>query len=99
MNWDDHEFLREYVAALRNGSAAVFVGAGMSRAAGYVDWRGLLRKAAADIGLDVDRESDLVAIAQYYKDHIGTRGPINQLLIEAFPDTTNPSENHHLLAR
>jgi hypothetical protein len=98
MNWNSPEFLREYVAAIRNGSAAVFVGAGMSRAAGYVDWRGLLRKAATDIGLDVEREPDLVAIAQYYKDHSGTRGPINQLLIDAFPDTANPTENHKLLA-
>lgn len=98
MNWDNPEFLREYVAAIRNASAAVFVGAGMSRSAGYVDWRELLRKAATDIGLDVDKEPDLVAIAQYYKDHSGTRGPINQLLIEAFPDTADPTENHKLLA-
>jgi hypothetical protein len=98
MNWNSPDFLREYVSALRNGSAAAFVGAGMSRAAGFVDWRGLLKKCAEDVGLDVQQEADLVAVAQYYLDHCGTRGPINQLLIEAFPDTTEPTENHALLA-
>lgn len=98
MNWESAEFLREYVGAIRNGSAAVFVGAGMSRSAGFVDWRELLKKAAEDIGLDVQQEVDLVGVAQFYLNHVGTRGPIHQLLIEAFPDTTDPTENHKLLA-
>lgn len=98
MDWRSPEFLRAYVDAIRNGSAAVFVGAGMSRSAGYVDWRGLLKQAAEDIGLDVQQEVDLVGVAQFYLNHVGSRGPIHQLLIEAFPDITDPSDNHKLLA-
>lgn len=98
MEWQSTEFLREYVANIRNGSAAVFVGAGMSRSAGYVDWRGLLKQAADDIGLDVQQEADLVGVAQFYLNHVGSRGPIHQLLIDAFPDITEPTENHRLLA-
>lgn len=98
MDWRSPEFQRQYVAAIRNGSAAVFVGAGLSRPAGFVDWRGLLKKAAEDIGLKVEEEADLVGVAQFYLNHLGTRGPINQMLIDAFPDTTEPTENHKLLA-
>jgi hypothetical protein len=37
------EFLTNYLKELAEDNAAVFVGAGLSRAAGYVDWVGLLR--------------------------------------------------------
>ena len=32
------QFLREYVKAIRDGNAAVFAGAGLSRPSGFVDW-------------------------------------------------------------
>ena len=60
---DRQTFLREYADALRQGSAAMFIGAGVSQGAGYVNWRQLLKQIADDLGLDVDRESDLVALA------------------------------------
>jgi hypothetical protein len=52
-------FLREYGDAVAEGTAAVFVGAGMSRAAGYVDWAELLSEFALELGLDLDVETDL----------------------------------------
>ena len=52
---DKRAFLKEYTRALRDGHAALFVGAGVSRAAGYVDWKSLLQEIAEDLELDIDR--------------------------------------------
>lgn len=60
--------IREYVGAIRNGDAALFIGAGLSRESGYVDWKGLMRGCAEELGLDLDREFDLVAVAQSRQD-------------------------------
>ena len=57
------EFLREYSRALTEDRASAFVGAGFSVGAGFVDWRALLREIAADLGLSVDEEHDLIAVA------------------------------------
>src|SRR6266850_8332321 len=77
-------FLKEYTRALREGDAALFVGAGVSRAAGYVDWKQLLKEIAEDLELDIDRESDLVALAQFHVNRRQGRDRINQLLIDEF---------------
>lgn len=39
-------FINDYVEKLRQGTATIFLGAGMSKAAGFVDWKGLLRDLA-----------------------------------------------------
>ncbi len=84
--------------ALDEGVAAFFVGAGLSRAAGYVDWRGLIRDIAEELGLDVDRESDLIALAQYHVNQRRGRAAINQKLIEEFTRDAVVTENHRLIA-
>ena len=91
-------FLDSYSKALLDGNAAVFAGAGLSRASGYVDWKGLLRETAEHLGLDVDRETDLVALAQYSQNKRGNRSHLNQLLVNEFTDQAELSENHHLIA-
>lgn len=63
-------FIRDYSKAIESGDAALFAGAGLSRPAGFVDWKGLLKGIAADLELNVDKESDLVAVAQY---HLNTK--------------------------
>jgi hypothetical protein len=37
-------FIREYTRELHNKNAAVFAGAGLSMASGYVGWPGLLKE-------------------------------------------------------
>ena len=59
------ELIRKYVKAIQEGNAAVFAGAGLSRPSGFVDWKGLLRPLAEDIDLDVDKEKDLLSVAQF----------------------------------
>ena len=49
MEISKENLINKYSKALDTGSAAVFAGAGISRPAGYVDWKGLLRNAAEQI--------------------------------------------------
>ena len=95
---DRQRFLKEYAQALRDGDAAVFAGAGISRAAGYVDWKQLLKDIAAELELDVDRESDLVALAQFHVNHRKGRDRINQLLIDEFLEHAELTNVHHMIA-
>jgi hypothetical protein len=101
MSMEDNEkrtFLREYTRALREGEAALFVGAGISREAGYVDWKNLLKDISEELGLDVDRESDLVALAQFHVNHRKGRDRINQLLIDEFLENVQLTQSHHVIA-
>ncbi|WP_316204493.1 SIR2 family protein [Bradyrhizobium sp. SZCCHNS3051] len=100
MQKDAEDFVGKYLKELKENNAAVFVGAGLSRAAGYVDWPGLMSPIASDLGLDATKETDLVALAQYHLNTNATnRHQLNQLLIDEFSDLKGPTENHTLLAR
>ena len=93
-------FLTDYLKELREDNAAVFIGAGMSRGAGYVDWVGLLSPIAKELGLDASKEADLVGVAQFHVNQNATnRHGLNQLLIDEFSDVKAPTENHRLLSR
>src|SRR3954463_4591795 len=91
-------FIKNYLAALREDNAAIFAGAGLSIPTGLVDWRALLRDIAKDINLDVDRESDLIAVAQFHVNERGGRHRINQALVSEFAERAALSDNHRLLA-
>jgi hypothetical protein len=92
-------FFDEFQKALDEGVAGAFVGAGLSAPAGFVDWKELLRDIAAELDLDVDEETDLIALAQYHYNHARSRGRINQKLIDEFTKDATPTENHFLLAK
>lgn len=91
-------FIEAYADALREQNAAVFAGAGLSIPAGLVNWAELMADIAADLGLDIDREQDLVTIAQFHVNERGGRNRINQKLVAEFAERAQPSENHRLLA-
>lgn len=92
-------FIREYVNAIREGNAAVFAGAGLSRSSGFVDWKGLLRNLASEINLDIDRETDLLSVAQFYRNEYGTRSNINKIILDAFSGRGEENENIKILSR
>jgi hypothetical protein len=92
------EMLQQFTKELHSGDAGLFVGAGLSKASGFVDWKGLLRDIAKELKLDVDREYDLIALAQYHVNDRKGRGHINQLLIEEFTKDAKLTENHRLIA-
>ena len=91
-------FINEFVIEVNNGDAAIFAGAGLSASIGFVDWKGLLRDLAIEIGLDVDKESDLITLAQYYCNSFN-RAKINEKIINGFTTLKAGSPNHQILSR
>lgn len=94
--------INNYVKALKENNAVVFVGAGMSTATGLFDWKKLLRPIAERLELDIDdEEHDLPALAQFFvDDQGGVRGELSQLLIEQYGKMDlKSSPNHEILAR
>ena len=74
-------FIKNYLSALNNGDAAIFAGAGLSAPSGCVNWKQLLREIAEELELDIEKESDLVAIAQYYYNKNGcNRTKLNDII-------------------
>jgi hypothetical protein len=92
-------FIDDYIKCLKEDCAAVFAGAGLSASSGYVDWNGLLRTPAKKIGLDVDKEKDLVTLAQYIYNDNGSKQPIAELIINNFVSRNNFNENHVVLSK
>ena len=93
------EFIRKYVQAIRKGNAAVFAGAGLSCPSGFVNWKELLRPLAKDIGLDVDKENDLLSVAQFYRNKRKNRTAVNQAIMDAFSRDVDTNENIDILSR
>lgn len=93
-------FVGKYLTELRENNAAVFVGAGLSKASGFVDWVGLIEPLARELGLDPREERDLIGVAQFYVNaNSGNRHQLNQRVFDAFCDLKKPSDNHAILAR
>src|SRR5262249_29158947 len=93
-------FITDYLAEIIDGNAATFAGAGLSVPAGYVDWRALFRPPAPEIGLNIDFESDLVAVAPFHLNWRGQkRHKLHKELIEALSPDNPPTANHKLLAQ
>ncbi|EMY4798295.1 SIR2 family protein [Bacillus pacificus] len=91
-------FERAILKELYNNNLAIFAGAGLSRGSGFVDWRGLLSNIAAELELDINKEVDLVSVAQYHFNENG-RQTINEAIIEEFQRTAERNENVGILAR
>jgi len=96
---DFEAFYDDYVKALDEGYAALFAAAGLSRPSGFVDWKGLMREIARELNLDIDLESDLIALAQYHVNTRAGRSRLNRLLIEEFTKDAQITENHRLIAQ
>lgn len=89
-------FIKNYLSALNNGDAAIFAGAGLSAPSGCVNWKQLLREIAEELELDIEKESDLVAIAQYYYNKNGcNRTKLNDIIKDAFQTGKQPNVNHN----
>ncbi|HAQ1991386.1 SIR2 family protein, partial [Enterococcus faecium] len=96
---DKKVLIKRFSEAIEKGNAAIFAGAGLSMSQGYVSWPELLNDPATEIGLDSKKETDLVTLAQYYKnENGGSRGILNQILMDNFGEELEISENHRILA-
>jgi len=93
-------FISKFCKAIHDGNAAIFAGAGLSRKAGFVNWKELMRSIASELDLNVDKEHDLIAIAQYHVNHKGNnRHSIDQLIVEEFDRNAESTENHKILSQ
>ena len=93
-------FLLDIGKELEEDNVAIFAGSGLSAPAGFVSWGEFLRPIADDLGLDVDKEHDLVTLAQYHLNVNGlNRSQLNKRLIEEFSRAAEVTENHKILAR
>lgn len=99
MNSEQNKLVERLYKELSAGNLGIFAGAGFSQSAGYVNWKDLLRPIADDLDLDIELETDLVALAQYYLTKHDSRNTLNQELVEAFSYKLKPTENHRILAR
>ena len=99
MNREISLFVDKYVKEIKDNNAAMFIGAGFSKSAGYVDWKNLLRSIAEDLELDVDKEYDLVSLAQYCYNKNGNRSLINDTIFDEFSKEKDIDENHRIIAR
>lgn len=99
MNQELSAFITRYVKEIQNNNAAVFIGAGLSKDAGFVDWKSILKNMAKELRLDISKEQDLVALAQYYYNENGSRSIINDTIFEEFSRESGITDNHRILAR
>ncbi|MCO6505673.1 MAG: SIR2 family protein [Snodgrassella sp.] len=93
--------IKELVGELSANNLAIFAGAGLSVAAGFMDWKSLLQGLAEEINLNIDKEeNDLVSLVQYYvNSKSGNRSKINDLILNEFSQKATLTENHKILAR
>lgn len=96
---DIEAFINEFVKDLLERNVAVFAGAGLSKGQGYVDWPELLRDIAQELGLEVEKETDLISLAQYHVNHRGSSAGITKKILEEFSAVAESSDNHAILAR
>ncbi len=93
-------FIKKFSKAIQEGNAAVFAGAGTSVDAGFVNWKELVRSFSEEIELDVDKETDLIGITQYYiNSKSGNRGSLNQEIVDQFSSREAETEVMNLLTR
>lgn len=93
-------FIKDFVNDLAENNTAIFAGAGMSKSAGYVNWSELLEDIAEELGLKIDKEYDLISLAQYHvNEKGGNKSKLNRKILEEFIDENEVTDNHRILAR
>jgi O-acetyl-ADP-ribose deacetylase (regulator of RNase III) len=86
----------ELEEALAAGRGVLFVGAGLSRGAGLPDWEGLIKRLAADLGLDPGSGTDYLDLAQWYRETLGN-DRLAGVLRDTFGAPALPTLAHYLL--
>lgn len=73
-------FLNEYPEALSEGSGAIFIGAGVSMAAGYPSWSTLLHEIGDELGVASKEIQDLAALAQWSIQESGSATKVRNVI-------------------
>ena len=100
MNRKIESFIKNYLKEIEENNSAVFAGAGLSVASGHVDWKGLLEEFAEELGLKIEKEHDLISLAQYHLNkNANNRHSLNQKIANEFHHGKKPNPNHEILSR
>jgi Sir2- and TIR-associating SLOG family/SIR2-like domain len=75
-------FLKDYSEALSGGVGSVFVGAGVSMAAGYPSWVKLLAEVGDELGVKSGELHDLAALAQWSIQESGSATRVRNVIKE-----------------
>ncbi|WP_302976464.1 SIR2 family protein [uncultured Streptococcus sp.] len=92
-------FIKKFSKAIQEGNAAVFAGAGTSVEAGFVNWKKLVEPFATEIDLDIEKETDLIGLTQYFINKKRNRGSVNQEIIKQFSSPDAETKVMNLLTR
>lgn len=92
-------FIKDFVKDLEENNVAIFAGAGMSKSSGYVDWPELLRDIANELGLTVEKEHDLISLAQFHVNERKSSAGLAKKILQEFSEQAEPSTTHEILAR
>ncbi len=83
--------------ALLAGECVLFIGAGLSRGAGFPDWSELVARLAGHLGIKPHDRLDYLDLAQWYVEHFN-RDTLSGLIRDTFSDPTRqPTLAHYLL--
>lgn len=96
---DKELFIREFSTAIHEGNAAIFAGAGTSVSAGFVNWKELVRPFSVEIKLDIEKETDLIGVTQYYINTKRNRAKVNQRIFNTFLSREAETDVMNLLTR
>lgn len=95
----EEQFVREFTKELHSRNAAAFIGAGFSMSAGYVNWHELLKGVVTDLGLDPQKEHDLVSVAQYSVNKAGgNKNALTRTILHNIGVAKKPTKGHEILA-
>ena len=95
----EEQFVREFTKELHSRNAAAFIGAGFSMSAGYVNWNELLKGVVTDLGLDPQKEHDLVSVAQYSVNKAGgNKNALTRTILHNIGVAKKPTIGHQILA-
>lgn len=90
--------IKKYSEALEEGRVAIFAGAGLSAGAGFVNWAELLRDVASELKVNISDTTNLVDLAQYYVNETRSTSELSRAIINSFPTSAIPTENHRILS-
>lgn len=95
----NNKVIKAYSRAIREGRAAIFAGAGLSVSCKLPDWKALLKDVANELNLDLDKEHDLIAVAQFYINKSPkNKNNLLKIIKKQISKEVLPSENHTILA-
>ena len=99
MRIDRYELVDRFGGAVEAGVGALFVGAGLSAAAGLPNWPRLLEPLAKKLGVPISPSDDLPLLAEYFEhDPAGGRPGLEFHILNELGSFRTPSAGHQLVA-